>query len=296
MKVIKPSFEFIDETNILKKIECAGRICYKSEDKITEDSYKNFITNIIARKHESVLEHGHIIIELPNWCFDRFELCDTKFFNFSKYSNIISGNVRAFREYGYKHVWFTAILSYLSKQYDIIFDDFKAHGCSDIKVEIIDPNELIDKEQLAHVAQSILITCDRGVSHEIVRHRIASYSQESTRYVNYGKADSINIINIKQHLKNPESIHLWLEALRCAEMSYMKLLELGETPQIARSVLPNSTKTEVFMTTTLQYWHHFGVLRTAPAAHPQMREVAIPIIQEFQNRYPKLFDDIEIKQ
>lgn len=205
MKVLKPSFKILTKINserMLKSIERAGRTCYKSESKITKESSIQFVKNIIARKHYSVLEH-----------------------------------------------------------------------------EIV----------------SVRIICDRGVSHEIVRHRIASFSQESTRYVNHGKANSINVIDIEQHFKNPESLMVWVDAMLDAEKAYMKLIALGETPQIARSVLPNSTKTEIVCTMNLRQWIHFFNLRaigTTGAPHPQMSEIAVPLLAEFQKRIPIIFDNL----
>lgn len=208
MKVLKPSFKILTKTNskdILKSIERAGRTCYKSESKITNESAEKFVKNIIARNHFSVLEH---------------------------------------------------------------------------------------------ISISVLIVCDRGVSHEIVRHRIASYSQESTRYVNYGKANSINVIDISSHFKNPESISYWIKAMETAENMYMALIARGESPQIARSVLPNSTKTEIVCTMNLRSWIHFFNLRavgTTGKPHPQMSEIAIPLLKEFQKRIPIIFDNLEVK-
>lgn len=210
MIIIKPSTEIITPVNgeeILKHIELCGRVCYKSEDKITDESAKNFVKSIIKRGHESVLEHYSITV--------RF-------------------------------------------------------------------------------------ICDRGVSHEIVRHRIASYSQESTRYCNYGNDNEITVIEPcffnegSKHFSDGEYTRYgaWYQAMEFAEKYYLTLIKAGCTPQEARSVLPNSLKTEVIMTANLREWRHFCKLRTAPAAHPQMREVAIPLLKEFQKQIPIVFDDI----
>ena len=203
MKIIKPYIEIIDAPDynaMLKKIERIGRICYKSESKITEDSAEGFIRGIIKRGHESVIEHCGI---------------------------------------------------------------------------------------------SVLVVCDRGVTHEIVRHRIASYSQESTRYCNYSKGEfGSEITVIEPCFFEGDSMvrFVWKSACQADEDAYIKLLEMGCSPQEARDVLPNSLKTELVMTMNLREWRHFIKLRTSPAAHTQMREVAQMIADEFVQRYPVFFE------
>jgi len=150
---------------------------------------------------------------------------------------------------------------------------------------------------IEHANISVRIICDRGVTHEIVRHRIASYSQESTRYCNYGdKNGGITVIDCRQHFKNPKSFDDWMEAMLVCERVYNKLLANGETPQIARDVLPNSLKTEMVMTMNLRSWLNFFKLRTAKAAHPQMRELAISMLRGFQEKLPVIFGDIVVEE
>ena len=209
MKIIKPSHEIltpIDGEQILKHIELCGRVCYKSEDRITEDSARRFVANIIKRGHESVLEH-----------------------------------------------------------FDI----------------------------------SVRFICDRGVSHEIVRHRIASYSQESTRYCNYStnKDDGdIQFIEPFFWLNDPEKMGYWQQAMVASEFVYNEMIKTGATPQEARSVLPNSLKTEIICTMNLREWRHFFRLRTSKAAHPQMRELVIPLLKELKEKIPVVFADIEVEE
>ena len=213
MKIINASVELMEPINgseILRKIERIGRVCYKSEDKITDGSAEKFVRGIIKSGHESVIEHHNI---------------------------------------------------------------------------------------------SVKVTCDRGVSHEIVRHRLASYSQESTRYCNYtGEkfGGEITVINLATGFKSDlltsekdlEKLHLWRRAMMTAEYYYDKLIKAGATPQEARSVLPNSTKTEIVMTMNLRNWRHFLGLRNSRAAHPQIREVANLILKKFHDEIPVVFDDI----
>ena len=150
---------------------------------------------------------------------------------------------------------------------------------------------------IEHGSVSVRFTCDRGVSHEIVRHRLASYCQESTRYCNYSKESfggEISFVRPSTMAKGSVAMPQWIAACKQAEFSYFAMLDYGCTPQEARSVLPNSTKTEVVMTANMREWRHFLRLRTAPAAHPDMREVAKMLLAEMQTRYPAFFEDFEV--
>lgn len=142
---------------------------------------------------------------------------------------------------------------------------------------------------LEHASATVRFICDRGVSHEIVRHRIASYSQESTRYCNYGGKDIVLIhppgLTEEQEVRR-EELYWRIQALYDLEISE------GLRPEIARGLLPNSLKTEIVMTANLREWRHFFKLRTAPAAHPQMRELTIPLLAKFQREVPVIFDDL----
>lgn len=161
---------------------------------------------------------------------------------------------------------------------------------------------------IEHEKVTAIITCDRGVTHEIVRHRIASYSQESTRYCNYAKdkfGNEITVIDIATGFNynlndenDKKKYDVWCEAMKNAEKSYFKMLELGAKPQEARSVLPNSTKAEIVVTMNLRSWRHFFALRAAGvtgAPHPQMKEIALPMLKEFYNLFPCVFEDIVSK-
>ena len=147
---------------------------------------------------------------------------------------------------------------------------------------------------LEHGAITVRFVVDRGVSHELVRHRIASFSQESTRYCNYAKdkfGEEITVVDAHPYIEGA-SYRTWEEACKDAERSYFALLEEGVRPQLARDVLPNSLKTEIVMTTNPREWRHVFKLRCAEAAHPQMREVMIPCRNEFAARWPALFADL----
>lgn len=148
---------------------------------------------------------------------------------------------------------------------------------------------------LEHCSFTVKFICDRGVSHEIVRHRLAAYCQESTRYCNYSKGQfgaEITVIEPCFLLPGTDAYRIWKSACEHAEAAYFDLLDIGLAPQEARAVLPNSLKTEVVMTADIREWRHFFQLRCSPAAHPQMREVATQLLIETREKIPVLFDDI----
>jgi len=150
---------------------------------------------------------------------------------------------------------------------------------------------------IEHFNISVQFICDRGVSHEIVRHRIASYAQESTRYCNYSQdkfGKEITVIKPCFWDEDSSRYYYWKESCEWTEEYYFKLLESGAQAQEARSVLPNSLKTEIVVTMNLREWRHFFKLRTAKVAHPQMQEVAIPLLEELKIKIPVIFDDIEV--
>lgn len=149
---------------------------------------------------------------------------------------------------------------------------------------------------IEHGSLTIRFICDRGVSHEIVRHRLAAFCQESTRYCNYGKegfGGEITVIRPSTFDANTPVYRIWKRSCENAEVAYFDLLNEGCTPQEARSVLPTSLKTEVVMTADLREWRHFCKLRCAPAAHPDMRVVASELLNKFKMAYPVFFEDIE---
>lgn len=206
------------------------------------------------------------------------------------------------------------------KAYTQIFADFKgqdlinkleqvARTCykSESKIKKGSANKMVaalirsnHEAMLEHASITIKFVVDRGISHEIVRHRMASFAQESQRYCNYSKDEfgkEITFI-IPYFLDyKSEGWNVWKNAMQEAEKTYFKMLELGFSPQQARAVLPNSTKTEIVMTANLREWRHFFKLRAADAtgaAHPQMKEVTIPLLAELKEMIPVIFDDIEV--
>ena len=150
---------------------------------------------------------------------------------------------------------------------------------------------------IEHASLTVRFICDRGVSHEIVRHRLAAYCQESTRYCNYSKEcfdSEITVIRPSHAQPGMKDFEIWEKAVNSCENAYFDLLDYGCTPQEARSVLPNSLKTEVVMTADMREWRHFIRLRCAPAAHPDMRVVARLLYDLLKSTYPVFFEDIEV--
>ena len=202
MKIVNQSWYFIDEIDgleILKKLERIGRVSYKSEDKITEDSAAKFVKMLINSGHESVIEH---------------------------------------------------------------------------------------------VSLTAYIITDRGVSHELVRHRIASFTQESTRYCNYSKGKFGSELTVIMPPLQPVELSEWKITIQAIEASYLRLINEGVSSQLARLVLPNSLKTELYMTMNFREWRHFFKLRTSPKAHPQMRELALGMLNNLKHMVPVIFEDI----
>lgn len=298
MKIIKPSVCLIksppEPQGALAHVELCGRVCYKSEGKITADSYKGFIERIIKRGHEAVLEHGSLIIRFsssgPTW-FDSLE-SGASYAGVTLYLRhtrdwtgyLVSGNFRAWRDAlrlsADMGLSIPAELRDILTAYDPVFSDLLEHLTTDddSAEQVFDWQLRTDTEVKAHMHKTLWFTCDRGVSHELVRHRPASYCQESTRYCNYAKDDfGSEITVIKPCFFDERTLpyDTWRAACEAAEKAYFSLMTEGDcTPQQARTVLPNSLKTEVAMTATVGEWLHFLRLRCSEAAHPQMREVA----------------------
>lgn len=292
MKIINAQASVLVENDPIKKIEKCGRVCYKSEDKITEDSAEKFVANIIKRGHEAVLEHASFIFQVS--CNVYEDLRDRVMFVENRYpvkmylrftdldGYMVSGNVRAWRDF----FCFAGVPPYMNDFVEanpILFPEFKNYSPFNLKrgkwsIRQISVDELVSSYQrLVHEDISVKFICDRGVTHEIVRHRPASFCQESTRYCNYSNGKfggEITVIKPCFFKENSTRYLNWFVACESAETAYNAILEDGGTPQEARDVLPNSLKTELIMTAPLMEWCHFFNLRMSSAAHPQMQEVA----------------------
>lgn len=292
MKLVKPSFDIWQQPagleGIYKQIERAGRVCYKSEDKITEDSAKPFVDRMIRSGHGAMLEHGTVYLESSDGFAGGFYPLRRKYEK-NPYSRVKI--VHSFMT-GIDHIYITTNLRVLVE-----------NGWLDDLKYICEPTEFYERRVTVH------FVCDRGVSHEFVRHRVMSFAQESTRYCNYSKDKFGNeLIFIKPcwfdssliddtghwdantfYRMPTQSIveDAFLGTLLSAEKSYFHLLECGWKPQEARAVLPNSLKTELVVTGFIKDWEHFFDLRvrgTTGAPHPQAKELAEPLMREFITR------------
>ena len=264
MKIIKPSVEeFIQGAGfegMLKHIERCGRLCYKSEDRITEGSAEKFVNMLRSHAHGAMLEHGTVYLTVPVYPSDieNDESIYSKF-NTNPYSKV---NL-TFDYYDTKRN-----IAYITTNYRVIVEN----GWEDIMQEF-------QSECTGHhyKRRTFKITCNRGVSHEFVRHRVFSFAQESQRYVNYSKdkfGKEIKVIKPLYFEENSDIYNVWKDSCYKSEASYFWLIEHKATPQEAREVLPNSTATELIMTGFESDWEHFFNLRCAKDAHPQAREVA----------------------
>lgn len=291
MRLIKPSFEILEQQpgyrGLMQHIERCGRTCYKSEDKITEDSAEKFVKMLVNRGHTAMVEHGTIYLTLNMASRQEyFKYCT------NKYSEAISEGEAE------KGTW----VGYVTTNYRVLLQN---DWLGDLQY-LTEPTKHIRRITVKFV-------CDRGVSHEFVRHRVFSFAQESTRYCNYSKSkfggdctfiipswiDSDNF-EIKRTLRwgenlsyeveritgdyNNTPLSIYLQGLLQAEEAYMGLLENGWIAQQARAILPNSLKTELIMTGTVKQWEGFFKLRDANGAHPQARELAQPLHEEFIRR------------
>lgn len=289
MRLIKPSFSIWDQQEglegIYKQIERAGRVCYKSEDKITEDSAKDFVDRMIKLGHGAMLEHGTIYLIID--CSGRLLDVANKYVN-NKYSE-----------------WTLhpdGVHYCITTNYRVLLQN----GWLDDLQYLCEPTEYHEKRVTIH------FVCDRGVSHEFVRHRVMSFAQESTRYCNYskdkfgneltfilppwvderqlGEQNSQELLIQMGSLSNPtytqEDLNelYFLFSLASSEVQYFNLINNGWKPQEARAVLPNSLKTELVVTGFVSDWEHFFELRDAGSAHPQARELAHLLHMEFLRR------------
>lgn len=287
MKLIKPSFEIWEQPagleGVYKQIERAGRVCYKSEDKITENSAKPFVDRMIESGHGAMLEHGTVYLAMPLETMLPIEIN-----GWGKYTkNPYSKGFKVCEVNGQKRVAVTTNLRVLVE-----------NGWLDDLQYICEPTEYHERRITVH------FVCDRGVSHEFVRHRVMSFAQESTRYCNYSKNKFGNELTFiipcwvgegqenasledRDICGNTYADLCFKENLAKAERAYFTLIKQGWTPQQARAVLPNSLKTELVVTGFTSDWEHFFGLRargTTGAPHPQAKELAEPLMKEFITR------------
>ena len=280
MKLIKPTVEIIkqdkyDLNHIFKFIELSGRTCYKSEDKITENSANEFVNRMIKSGHGAMLEHGTVYLTIPNT-----NITDNELYKYisSPYFSVFRGNYD----------------TYITTNYRVIIENDWNESIKYITA----PTKFHERRT------TVKFICDRGVSHEFVRHRVFSFAQESTRYCNYTKdkfgneltfiipcwikdleegnyRDPRQYFHTKHYNTTNYASGLWFYNCLDAESLYIDLIEEGWKPQEARSILPNSLKTELIMTGFNSDWQNFFKLRCAPNAHPQAKELADMLKDKF---------------
>lgn len=306
MKLIRPSFEILEQkpraivipadmeigprmvreellSSVYRQIEIAGRTCYKSEDKITDTSAKEFVERMVKSGHGAMLEHGTVYLLLNMASRQQyFKYCSNPY-------SIANSTGEA-----EKGTW----LGFVTTNYRVLVEN---NWLDDLQY-ICEPGKEHEKRI------TVKFVCDRGVSHEFVRHRVFSFAQESTRYCNYAKDKFGNeltfIIPRWLSLSNGSytydypngftkdgskwdsklELNTFLLSLVRSEAAYLELISQGWVAQQARAVLPNSLKTELIMTGTLTQWEGFFKLRDAESAHPQARELAEPLHAEFRKR------------
>lgn len=332
MKEAKAGFEVLtipeatDRLSVLTHLERIGRICYKSEDKITEESCINFIKNIRNRKHWAMLEHYIFTMSVPKAVYDNINdaawktpenvdlIQALKFINCTYWGKapsedlryIISGSATAFN-----YLWececfrknpiagIPVVCNFIATTHpelmvcerNLIRDDGRIRFLSRDEIKSL-PKNL----RMLHDFQSVIFTVDRGVTHELVRHRPASWAQESTRYCNYNSGKFDNEITFIRPLFYDETrekeYNYWQESCYDSSGAYDWLIQAGSTPQEARSVLPNSVKADICMTATMMEWRHFFKMRVPKTAHPQMREVTVPLFSDTLKMNPDIFQDL----
>lgn len=305
MKIVEPSFEIqdsLDSVSIAARLEACGRVCYKSEDKITEDSALPFITRIAAHGHNSVLEMAVVSFRLqcPPHHIQQLLACQPKYLVIDRIADglLVTGSIRAFRELYSKFGRIPLVnnlTGMLARELPYLFAalfDRQEAVAQDADV-VIERQKLEDVDRLPaplrkrHRFVSVRFIVNRAVTHELVRHRPCSFLQESQRYCRYSQDKFDNQVTFIKPMffqEGSEEYELWQEAMEMTERHYLKLLETT-TPQAARTVLPNSCKTEIIVYCNLEEWQHIFSLRTSPAAEPSMREIMIPLQREMQSKY-----------
>ncbi len=308
MIIIDPSYEIqdkLDKASLLVRLEACGRICYKSEELITDDSALPFVKRVASHGHNSVLEMAVVTLQVK--CtpqnYSDFLGCQPKFLVIDQYAEglLVTGSIRGFREMYQRcpaDEVVQAMVTFLGKKHPYLFEGVWSTTESQqvksnlevCKVTLEDVDALPDELLLRHRFVGVTFFVNRAVTHEIVRHRTCSFLQESQRYCRYSQdkfENQVTFIKPMFFKEGSEEYSLWARAMQETEAIYLKLLETS-TPQAARTVLPNSCKTEIIVYCNLEEWRHIFRLRTHKTAEPSMREIMIPLAEELTARYPAI--------
>ncbi len=313
MKVISPSFEILTELDkgpMASRIEICGRVCYKSEEKITVDSAGPFIRNILKKKHNSVTEMAvltiKVVVDQQSYLVNFFEVVPRYFAIdiIDRNTLLMTGSVRAFRELFMANPTVKlvkGITAYLGGRYPLFYDDLKPKSGWMLQIGIrVEKISLAEVEKLPvdllekHRNIAVKFITNRAVTHEIVRHRPCSFLQESQRYCRYDKnqfGNEVTFIKPMFFEEGTPEYTIWEKAMRATESMYFELLKTA-SPQAARTVLPNSCKTEIVVYASLQEWKHIFILRTSSSAEPSMRELMVPLLAEFKQIFPEVFAEV----
>ena len=332
MRIIKPTFEILEHdsnTNPQQFIEKIARTCYKSEDKITKDSNRKFIKAIYDRGHWAMLEHYIFTYEtndrltriLKGFCPRYITILESAKGTYIAFSaralleieqtlkekqNIFLGV--AGLEVRVVSLIITYIINTVIKDYDcyeLFGKDREQKGQIDLGhpenyylLKRVNEEDIIEECRRLLIWRSVKFTTSRAVSHELVRHRPCSFSQESQRYVNYAKGKfgaEIRVIEPCFFEKNSAPYEIWRDTEELIEKKYMDLINNGAKPQEARELLSNSTKTEIVVTAPLSQWEKMFFLRCDTPANPSMRQLMIPVFNSFYEEYPNIFEEVKNK-
>ena len=276
MKIIDSSFEIVPQgygkQDIFKHIELCGRVSYKSEDKITDDSANEFVGRRIADGHTAILEQGTVYLEIPN------KNENTEFY-------INSAAVLKYMDNPYSMVTLTEKGCYVTTNYRVLFEN---KWLNDIDY-LCAPTDKHEKRV------TVKFVTSRGITHELVRHRVFSFVQESTRYCNYSKGkfgEELTFVKPSWYDNEKDTLlkQLYDDTLYSCEQTYLAFIKGGFKPQEARGILINDLKAEIYMTGFVSQWVEFFKLRTAINAHPDMRELVTPLMRQFKEQFPEAFD------
>ncbi|HIQ36577.1 MAG TPA: FAD-dependent thymidylate synthase [Desulfocapsa sulfexigens] len=309
MQIVDPSYTIqddLDKASLVVRLEACGRICYKSEDLINNDSALPFVKKIAAHGHNSVMEMAVVTlgVKCTDEQFDALLALEPKYLFIDRLDSevLVTASIRSLREL-YQRAGKTAIVeamvAFMADGHDYLFEGVWDGGHGQLaennievrKLELAEVETLSPELLAKHRFSGVLFITNRAVTHEIVRHRPCSFLQESQRYCRYSQDkfdNQVTFIKPMFYEEGTEEFALWQKAMEDTEAIYLKLLETS-TPQAARTVLPNSCKTEILVYCNLAEWRHIFNLRTTPAAEPSMREVMIPLAAEMKERYPAVF-------
>jgi thymidylate synthase (FAD) len=308
MKVIDPYFQIqddLDRKGLAVRLEECGRICYKSEELITEGSALPFVKKIAAHGHNSVMEMAvaTLHVQCNSAQIADLMVCRPNFLILDQRDDglLITGSIRSFRELYARcsdNQIINTLTCFLGSRHPYLFEGvwnaqnaWEEETALPIKKLTLDEVEqLPDALLLRHRYIGVKFVVNRAVTHEIVRHRPCSFLQESQRYCRYSQDKFDNQVTFIRPMffkEDSEEYRLWARAMMETESIYLKLLETS-TPQAARTVLPNSCKTEIIVYCNLEEWRHIFRLRTSNAAEPSMREIMIPLAMELKKRYPAI--------